>query len=274
MSNNVNENSSDATPEQYRNSSIETKPSVKSPWNPGIFYLLTFFGGFGAAGVIAGINYQRLGKPELKWSTIGISLAAFAGYLGSVFYWGIDYEFVFWLANFVPAIILERIQRPHYQRWKEEVIHAGRSGWGIPVLVTIGSWAIILVVAVIIGAVITPWSIADIGHVTPISDGESVQGNLSNNRDIDVYSFDAVQGKIYRIRTTESSPGNPMEDPALTIWYADRVSILAYNDDYGGSLHACIEWKAESTDTLFISVESADLVSYGDYILTLECFSR
>lgn len=274
MSNNVNENSSDATSEQYRNSSIETKPSVKSPWNPGIFYLLTFLGGFGAAGIIAGINYQRLGKPKLKWPTIGISLAAFVAYLGITFYWGIDYEFVFYLANFVPAIILERIQHPHYHRWKEEVIHAGRSGWGIPVLITISSWAIIIVVMFITWAFITPWSITDVGHVTPISEGESVQGNLSNNRDVDAYSFDAVQGEIYRIRTTEPSSGNPMEDTALTIWYADGVSILAYNDDYGDSLHACIEWQAGSTGALFITVESADITSYGDYILTLECISH
>ena len=252
----------------------EAQIGIKSPWNPSIFYLLTFFSGFGAAGILAGINNKRLGKPELKWLTIGVSLATFVGYLSITVFYGVGYEVIFYLANFIPTIILERIQRPHYKRWKEQITLAGRSGWGVPAIITISSIAIVFVVSFIVAMAITPWSISDIGYVRSISEGELVQGNLSNNRDVDAYSFDAVQGEIYLIRTAASSSDNALEDSYLTLWYADGVTILAANDDYEGSLHACIEWKAESTGTFFITVESADLVSYGDYILTVDCISR
>jgi len=251
----------------------EGQPRTKSPWNPSIFYLLTFFGGFGAAGIVAGINYKRLGKPELKWRTIGISLVAFVGYIAITSFYGVD-ELIVYLCNFIPTIILERMQRPHYKKWKEQITLAGRSGWGVPAIVTISSIAIILVVVFIVGIAITPWSISDIGYVRLISEGELVQGNLSDNRDADAYSFNAVQGEIYLIRTEAGSSANPLEDSLLTLWYSDGVTMLIWNQDYEGSFHACIEWKAESTGTFFITVESGDLISYGDYVLTLECTSR
>lgn len=250
----------------------EGQPRTKSPWNPSIFYLLTFLGGFGAAGIVAGINYKRLGKPELKWRTIGISLVAFVGYIAITSFYGVG--LIYYLCNFIPTIILERMQRPQYNRWKEQTKISGRGGWGIPTITTIGSIAIFFLVFFVVSMAVTPWSISGVGDITPISAGESVIGNLSNNRDADAYSFNAAQGEIYLIRTDAGSSANPLEDSLLTLWYSDGVTMLIWNQDYEGSFHACIEWKAESTGTFFITVESGDMISYGDYVLTLECTSR
>ena len=52
----------------------ERHPAQKSPWNPSAFYGIAVFFGLGAAGVIAGINYGRLGRETLKWPIISVSL--------------------------------------------------------------------------------------------------------------------------------------------------------------------------------------------------------
>ena len=77
MKNNISDVPSEDTSGIGQDHYPEGQVITKSPWNPNILYLLTFFGGFGATGIIAGINYKRLGKPHLKWPTIVISLIIF-----------------------------------------------------------------------------------------------------------------------------------------------------------------------------------------------------
>ena len=38
---------------------------------------MSFFAGFGAGGIIAGINWRRMGKNKLMWLTIVVAAVAF-----------------------------------------------------------------------------------------------------------------------------------------------------------------------------------------------------
>jgi len=119
--------------------------SRRAPWNPfWIFYLLSLFFGFMAAGIVAGINWNRLGKPERTWPTIVISAVAW----GSVLYLAMRIEIddqVRVLAYFlvlVPAFVLSRLQRPYYLQWEESGPATTGAGWGIPLFAGLGSLAV------------------------------------------------------------------------------------------------------------------------------------
>ena len=143
------------------------EPVGKAPWNPSVFWPLAIFCGFGAAGVLAGLNYRRMGRPELTWPTIGVSVAAFVGlYIGLAFVelealaW-LDLETSAWLPfviNVPPALILERLQRSDYERTKACISAAEGGGWGVPIMIGVTG---ILVTLVLVFAV--PRLTTDVG---------------------------------------------------------------------------------------------------------------
>lgn len=244
----------------------------KPPWNPSIFYALTFLCGFGAAGILAGINYGRLGKTKLKWPTISLSLALFMALItvsvvtGNV---GLGY-----LINLPFAIVLERIQRPLYKRYKESTISMKGGGWVIPTVTGIASVALAVVSASIGGAILTPWTVHDTGDIVSLEVGQKITGTINEHDDVDAYSFQSASGECYVIQTSTASTSTPLEDTFLTLWYSDGITILASNDDYAGSLHACIEWTAEASGMFYVTVENADWTSTGDYVLSITCIPR
>lgn len=109
---------------------------IKTPWNPRIYWPLAFLTGFGAAGVVAGLNYRRLGKPHLMWPTIGISVVGFAAlvvglsFLGGV---GGSELMVATAVNLPPAWLLQRLQGKLYEDWESDHPSAPNAGWLIPV---------------------------------------------------------------------------------------------------------------------------------------------
>jgi len=244
----------------------------KPPWNPSIFYALTLLCGFGAAGILAGINYGRLGKPKLKWPTISLSLALFitlitvSVVIGNT---GLGY-----LINLPFAIVLERLQRSLYNRYRENTISIKGGGWGIPTVVGIASIALVFASLMIGGAFLTPWTVYDTGDIVSLEVGQKITGTIDEHDDVDAYSFQSVRGECYVIQTSTPSTSTPLEDTVLTLWYSDGTTILASNDDYGGSLHGCIEWTAEAAGMFYVTVENADWASTGDYVLSITCVSR
>ena len=56
----------------------------KAPWNPQWFWPQAILFGFGAAGIVAGLNYRRLGRSRLIWPTIVISSVVFIGVLAGL----------------------------------------------------------------------------------------------------------------------------------------------------------------------------------------------
>ena len=106
----------------------------KSPWGWGTLLTVSFFASFVAGGIIAGINWRRMGKHSLMWPTIIASVVAFI-----LFVWFLPETVSNSAANFVsliPAWGLWWWQRGCYRSWKESHPEAQRAGWQIP-LVTV-----------------------------------------------------------------------------------------------------------------------------------------
>ena len=170
--------------------------------------------------------------------------------------------------------MLERLQRSHYRKWKERSTPAKRSGWGIPVTLGLSSIAVAFLIAFIAATAQTPWTVSDIGTVTPIVVGQEITGTIDSRYELDAFSFEVVQGERYVIQTGAPSTATPLEDSYLRLWYSDGEIILAWNNDYDSSLHARIEWTAEATGTFYVTVENGDTFSTGDYTLLIQCVSR
>lgn len=279
-----NRNSSDGDSivrQEYEQDAHTTlQPSTKPPWNPSVFYPLAILCGVAAVGILAGINYRRLGKPNLRWPTISTSVLIFVAVIVGIRVTDTSIEVVMWLpwlVNLLAALVLERLQRAHYKRWKESATIAKGAGWGVPVVVGLGGIAVIVVA---FSVVIVPGLEEDYTRrileagITPIVIGQDITGTIDSDDYWDVFSFQAEQGNCYVIETGTPSTSTPLKDSFLTLWRPNPLLPLTENDDYGGSLNSRIEWTAEATGILWVTVESADSVSTGEYTLVIECARR
>ena len=112
----------------------------KSPWGRGTLFAVSLLGSFAAGGIIAGLNWHRMGKPGLMWPTIIVSIVAFIAWFFSP--WA-DIENVSrmssigTLVNAGVAWGLWLWQKTKYRVWKELHLQAQRAGWLIPVLTII-----------------------------------------------------------------------------------------------------------------------------------------
>lgn len=158
---------------------------TKPPWNPTVVGVLAILCGFGAAGVLAGLNYRRLGKPHLTWPTIGITVGAFAALLVTLSFFVGELGANAWLpyaVNVPPAFLLVRLQRSDYEMWKKRFPSAPGPGWGLPVMIGAGSLAIVL--AVLFAAVL-------------VSDGPSeAEEHVRSGVDSELESGDDESGLI------------------------------------------------------------------------------
>ena len=128
----------------------------RAPWNPRLFYPLGILFGFATAGIMAGINYERMGKPKLKWLTIIISWLAFI-FMGVIIVFFDIQSPISFVANIPPVIFLERIQWFEYCKWKATETPSRGAGWGIPIIAIIVTWAsIFIAIAVTATAVMEP----------------------------------------------------------------------------------------------------------------------
>ncbi len=123
----------------------------KKPWNPGTWCNgLAIFFGFGAAGVLAGINWRRLGKPKWVWPSIiltivgEVALVALLSVLKSTTGKEIGY-----LVNIGIGFGLSRLQRPAYDEWitNNGASEPKKPGFILPIGIGIGSIAAILAAA-------------------------------------------------------------------------------------------------------------------------------
>jgi hypothetical protein len=105
-------------------------------------------------------------------------------------------------------------------------------------------------------------------QITPIAVGAEAPGHIKDGLEMDAFSFAAERGKRYVIEV-QRGPGDPLEDSLLVLWGADGATVLQENDDFGGDLMSRIEWTAPSSDRYFATVENADFISTGTYMLTI-----
>ena len=125
---------------------------VKSPWGKGTLLAVSFFAGFAACGILAGINWRRLGKPNLMWPTIILSVGSFILY---VYFMPENINpSVAIFSSIVPAWGLWWWQRGYYHAWKESHPEAQRAGWQIPTVTALGS--LVIMAAIIFMPILVP----------------------------------------------------------------------------------------------------------------------
>lgn len=121
----------------------------EAPWNPLWFWPLAIPFGFGAAGIVAGLNYRRLGRPGLMWLTIVISSASFIGVLVSLAFADIEYSAVSAIVINTPAaLVLYVLQRADYESLKARVPTGASGGLDLPLKIGV-SWLLLLLAFVV-----------------------------------------------------------------------------------------------------------------------------
>ncbi len=111
---------------------IATPTTARAPWGGKELFIIALLGSLGAAGIIAGLNWRRMGFIKFMWPTIILSniiniilIAAIAQSGGTA---------LIGPANMVSVWGLILWQRPYYHMWKEINPEAQRAGWQIPVV--------------------------------------------------------------------------------------------------------------------------------------------
>ncbi len=117
-----------------------------------------------------------------------------------------------------------------------------------------------------IGAYILTISLVDDHHddsenATAISAGESIEGVVDYEGDVDYFVFETVGGEVYQIDVSLGT----LDDSVLTLYDADGW-ILADNDDYGDTLASRIVWEVTVSGEYYIEVSG---YGTGSYTLTI-----
>ena len=122
----------------------------EAPWNPQWFWPQAILFGFGAAGIVAGLNFRRLGRPHLMWPTIVISSMAFIGVLAGLAFANIGYlATTAIIINAPAALVLSLLQRADYQRVKARIPASDTGGLNLPVIIGL-PWLVLLLAFVMV----------------------------------------------------------------------------------------------------------------------------
>ena len=99
----------------------------RAPWGWGTLLITAFLGSIGAAGIIAGLNWRRVGFNNLMWPTIIISIIVLIvlNVIAASNGFGVSLSVVSLVA--VWGLILW--QRSYYLMWKTINPEAQRAGW-------------------------------------------------------------------------------------------------------------------------------------------------
>lgn len=128
----------------------------KPPWNPMDFIWIAIVFSFGASGILAGLNWRRLGKPQRTWSTIILSLAGLVGVVAVSILLpaprGVA-QLAAYAANIGIAVLLMHWQNSSYEEWIAAYGRPTRkeSGCLIPVTVGIGVTLAVALFAFLLG---------------------------------------------------------------------------------------------------------------------------
>ncbi len=82
--------------------------------------------------------------------------------------------------------------------------------------------------------------------------GSTISHNLDVPGDLDWVKFTAQSGIAYTIQTSNLSA---IADTYLYLYSTDGTTLIASNDDYGGSLASRIDWKSPASGTYFIMLK-------------------
>ena len=173
--------------------------SGRGPWGWGTLFATTLFGGWIAAGVVAGINWQRMGRPHLMWPTIILPIIALI-----VLYFVplTEDQAIDWVIRGVIALAVAGglwfWQSRTRLAWERTHPAARRAGWQIPVL------TVIVALAIMIGLLFAAGGPATVAAVEHYNAGVELQGQGRYDEAIDEYtkaiSLDPEQVLAYNNR--------------------------------------------------------------------------
>ena len=104
-----------------------------------------------------------------------------------------------------------------------------------------------------------------IAGATRISLGDTLNGDIEHEGDIDLFSFRARSGYYYTIRVHHGT--NP--DTILTLLDSDG-RLITEDDDSGGDGEPRLEWAAPSTGNYYVEVRGFDGDATGTYRIELD----
>lgn len=120
-----------------------------TPWSMSTLFAVGILGGFIAAGIIAALNWRRLGKSHYLWLTLMLPPFMLGFFFVVVLFIPPTTQFISTLIGWVIGLFCTMVfwlwQRNTYKEWKKDHPNAGSAGIGIPLLV------ILLTVVVTIG---------------------------------------------------------------------------------------------------------------------------
>lgn len=107
--------------------------SEPTPWHPLLFIPLAAIAGWGIAGTLAALNYQRLGKSARLWPTALLSWTTFSGFMLVVGAAQAMLQFsapqtlvAISVANLIVGVVLCMIQRNEAKQWSAK---HGKTPW-------------------------------------------------------------------------------------------------------------------------------------------------
>ncbi len=121
--------------ESKTDEAMEATPAGRAPWGWGTLLIVSLLGGLGAAGIIAGLNWRRMGFYRLMWPTIIISIIIF--FILTVAISATTSNLLVNIVSLAAVWGLVLWQRPYYQIWKQINPEAQRAGWQIPMVTVI-----------------------------------------------------------------------------------------------------------------------------------------
>ena len=101
---------------------MEKNLHTDRPWTPVQVFGTALLFGAGAAGLISGINFRRMGKEKLLWPSIAAGLVIFLIQVWAVLSLisGELISAIGILANLIIALGFLLVQLPHFRKWKSE----------------------------------------------------------------------------------------------------------------------------------------------------------
>jgi len=100
---------------------------------------------------------------------------------------------------------------------------------------------------------------------TPAALGATLAGSIERAGDVDWFAFDAAAGRSYAFHTHLGT----LADSVLSLVDRDGRTVLASNDDSGGTLASAIAWTAPAAGRYYLVVSAYATSQTGSYTLTL-----
>jgi hypothetical protein len=154
-------------PIQPVESQAMSPPPGNPPWNPIYFVGLAFLFTFAASGILAGLNWRRLGKPRRMWPTILLSVVGLAALLAGVFTaitlllasGRLVLSVGYLIINIGLGALLTYLQQPAFNDWVATYGKPTRkaSGCLIPTAIAFGTFTVLCLCAM--GTLVVYWRI-------------------------------------------------------------------------------------------------------------------